>query len=277
MNTYLEQGSDWARPLEKDLPPHAPPPGDDAPLNYDEERFNPLPHDEYRFRIERPELKRRPRGDYNTFRASDQADANPFGLGWTGSQLGGGSVIWGAWSFRALPIDYRLATHFAKTGQLKQLRDWGYSVPDWPIVYSEMEPYYNVAETLLAVSGNRDDVNRVIRNSAWYKAFSGRDYFQQAGNWQPTFPFPCKEFPLTPVGEIIQQGLQQLNWNPVRLPSGMVQPGSGTYATRKKIEGALAQWNDDRPQFWQQPAEDLWSERVRDACNMCGFCGEYLC
>jgi len=169
----LEQGSDWAEPLEKDLPPYLPPSGKD-PLDYDEQRYNPLPHDEYRFRIERPELKRRSRGDYNTFRKSDQEDAKPFGLGWTGSMLGGGSVIWGAWSFRALPIDYRLATHFAKTGQLQQLRAWGYSVPDWPIEYSEMEPYYNVAETLLAVSGNRGKVNQGIRNSSWYKAFAGQ-------------------------------------------------------------------------------------------------------
>ncbi len=273
----LELGSDWARPLEKDLPPYAPPPGKD-PLDYDQERYNPLPHDEYRFRIERPELKRRSRGDYNTFRKSDQEDAKPFGLGWTASMLGGGSVIWGAWSFRALPIDYKLGTHFAQTGQLQQLQGWGYSVPDWPIEYSEMEPYYNVAETLLAVSGNREKVNQGIQNSAWYKAFAGKDYFQKAGNWQPKFPFPCPEFPLTPVGEIIQQGFQKLNWTSVPLPSGMVAPGSGTYATRKAIKDALATWSGQhRPEFWQHSAEEIWSDRVRDACNMCGYCGEYLC
>jgi len=273
----LEQGSDWAEPLEKDLPPYLPPSGKD-PLDYDEQRYNPLPHDEYRFRIERPELKRRSRGDYNTFRKSDQEDAKPFGLGWTGSMLGGGSVIWGAWSFRALPIDYRLATHFAKTGQLQQLRAWGYSVPDWPIEYSEMEPYYNVAETLLAVSGNRGKVNQGIRNSSWYKAFAGQDYFQNAGKWQPKFPFPCPEFPLTPVGEIVQQGFQKLKWTSVPLPSGMVAPGSSTYATRKAISSALAAWErKQRPEFWRRSAEKIWSARVRDACNMCGYCGEYLC
>ncbi len=274
----LEQGADWARPLIQDPPPYAPPPGPNRPLNYEAERYNPLPHDEYRFRIERPELKRRPRGDYNTFRKSDQADAIPFGAGWTGSMLGGGSVIWGAWSFRALPIDYKLATHYAKTGQLQQLQEWGYSLPDWPVEYREMEPYYNVAETLLAVSGNREEINRGIRESAWYKAFSGEDYFRNAGNWQPQFPFPCSAYPLTPVGELIQQGFQKSNWTSVRLPSGMVAPGSGTYATRDAIQRALAVWDGrDRPEFWRQPAEKIWSERVRDACNMCGFCGEYLC
>ena len=82
----LEQGTDWGKPLDDD---HL--------------KYNPQPHDEYRFRLERPELKRRPRGDYNTFRKSSLDVAKPFSGGWTGSVLGGGSVIWGTWSFRALP------------------------------------------------------------------------------------------------------------------------------------------------------------------------------
>src|SRR2546428_8071160 len=158
----LEMGADWARSLEKDLPPYAPAPGKD-PVDYDEARYNPSSHDEYRFRIGRPELKRRPRGDYNTFRKSEQEDAKPFGLAWTASMLGGGSIIWGAWSFRALPIDFKLGTHFRVNKQLDKLeKEWGYSIPDWPLSYAEMEPYYNVAETLLAVSGDREAVNAGI-------------------------------------------------------------------------------------------------------------------
>src|SRR5438874_574972 len=49
----LEMGADWAQALEKDLPPYTPP-CDEAPVEYDEARFNPYPHDEYRFRIGRP-------------------------------------------------------------------------------------------------------------------------------------------------------------------------------------------------------------------------------
>ena len=90
-------------------------------------------------------------------------------LRWTSSVFGGGSVGWGAWSLRALPIDYRLRTHFKATGQLTKLeQEWGYSIPDWPVPYSEMDPFYNVAETLLAVSGDREAVNAGIRSSAWY-------------------------------------------------------------------------------------------------------------
>src|SRR5438132_216578 len=87
----LEQGSDWFKPIK------------DGALQY-----NPTAHDEYRFRLERPETKRRPRGDYNTFRLNDSMVALPFTAGWTGSQLGGGSVLWGGWAMRALPVDFRL-------------------------------------------------------------------------------------------------------------------------------------------------------------------------
>src|SRR5215218_6387565 len=102
----LELGTDWAKPL------------DDDGIKY-----NRREHDEYRYRVARPEWKRRPRGDYNTSRTDTSvADAEPFGAGWSASMLGGGSVIWGAWAFRALPIDFRLGTFYEATHQAKQLR-----------------------------------------------------------------------------------------------------------------------------------------------------------
>ncbi len=69
--------------------------------------FDPALHDEFFFRLRKPDPKRRLRGDYNTFmdRTSATATALPFNGGWTGSVLGGGSVLWGTWSFRPLPID----------------------------------------------------------------------------------------------------------------------------------------------------------------------------
>jgi choline dehydrogenase-like flavoprotein len=299
----LEQGADLAKPLEEG----------DRP-------FDSSLHDEYRFRLQRPDPKRRIRGDYNTFRDLDKSDpAKPFKEGWTGSVLGGGSVIWGTWAFRALPIDFRLRTHFQVNGNLDKLeKEWGYSIPDWPIEYKEMEPFYNVAETLLAVSGDRQAVNTGIQNSEWYQHFASQEHFSHAGNWQPTFPFPCEPYPITPVGQFIFDGMEKAHLSPLSLPSAIVQPGRNGYRTREaiaqalsawgnekhlsfwerlerafqqfnrdsdlspleKLERFLKQWNDDadsKPSFWQQSAEDLWSERVRDACNLCGFCGEYLC
>src|SRR5437016_2048309 len=91
--------------------------GPDIAKDLDEHRlqYNPATHDEQRFRLGRPANHLRPRGDYNTFRAPDQPAATPFSGAWTASLLGGGSIIWGTWSFRALPIDFRLGTHFRVT------------------------------------------------------------------------------------------------------------------------------------------------------------------
>src|SRR2546427_9814669 len=257
----LEQGPDIAEVL------------DETRLPYD-----PTVHDEYRFRLQRPDSKRRPRGDYNTFRNTATDDAKPFVNGWTGSVLGGGSVIWGTWSFRALPIDFRLAMHFRANKQLDKLIQDGYSVPDWPVTYSELEPFYNVAETLLAVSGDRVAVNDAVRNAGWYKELSGQPHFGAAGNWFPRFPFPCPPCRRTPVGDFIYQGMARSGYHPVPLPTGIVTPGLNGYSTRDAIAKALKMWNgSQRPDFWQQSADRIWSDRIRDACTMCGFCGEYLC
>src|SRR5436309_3572417 len=75
----LEQGPDFA-----------------AEHRDDKKEFDPALHDEFYFRLKKPDPKRRLRGDYNTFMERDKESvAAPFGGGWTGSILGGGSVLWG--------------------------------------------------------------------------------------------------------------------------------------------------------------------------------------
>jgi choline dehydrogenase-like flavoprotein len=94
-----------------------------------------------------------------------------------------------------------------------------------------------------------------------------------------------KPYPRTPVGQFIFDGMrhardgdQEVDLHPLQLPTGIVLPGSNGYRTRDKLHEAVQAWGDaQKPPFWDVPAEKLWSRRVRDACNMCGFCGEYLC
>jgi choline dehydrogenase-like flavoprotein len=261
----LEQGSDWFKPIREGS-----------------ERYNPQPHDEYRFRLERPETKRRPRGDYNTFRLNEDMDALPFTGGWTGSQLGGGSVLWGGWAMRALPIDFRLAAHFDQTDQLQQLNDDGYAVADWPIKYRDMDPYFGVAETILAVCGDRDEINRSVTQSAWYKEMNSLPGFvEYVGEWEPKLPFVAKTYPMTPPGYVIQRGLA----HPCSIPSGVVRPASKLdskrykgYSTREALAPAInAMSSDSRKGFWDQSLDRIWSDNRRDACTMCGFCGEFVC
>src|SRR5262249_53775376 len=129
-----------------------------------DEEFNPAVHDEYLYRLGRPDPKRRRRGDYCTFRPTEGIPAQPFVNGWTGSVLGGGSVLWGTWSFRAVPIDFKLQDHFKALNQLSDLTNWGYSIANWPVDYSAFEPYYALTEALYAVGGDRAALNNSIIN-----------------------------------------------------------------------------------------------------------------
>jgi choline dehydrogenase-like flavoprotein len=135
-----------------------------------------------------------------------------------------------------------------------------------------------VAETLLAVSGDREAVNESVSSSAWYQAFQSLSHFNDDGNYLPVFPFPCQAYPITPVGHFVYEGFKAAGKHPAPLPSGMVAPGSPGYSTRDAIQTAVAQWGqEDLPSFWTRSADEIWSDRVRDACNLCGFCGEFLC
>jgi choline dehydrogenase-like flavoprotein len=91
-------------------------------------------------------LRPDPRTDPHTFRiragmASEASDA-----GWTACCVGGATVIYGGVSLRLRPRDFRLRS------ELGEIRDA--SLADWPISYTELEPYYGQAERLLGVSGD---------------------------------------------------------------------------------------------------------------------------
>jgi len=276
--TLLEQGPDVA---DRYRNAHD---GRPAPAGGDPDGFNSVMHDEYYFRVKRPDPKRRLRGDYNTFRVGgvDTAKAQPFVNGWTASVLGGGSVIWGTWAFRPLPVDFKLGTFYQNLGRLEELRSWGYSLIDWPVGYEQMEPFYRVAEALLAVSGDRAKLNASITASAWFKELAGNAKVGALFNGATVGePYPCPPHPINPVGYYVEQAMNraELGLAAAPLPVGIVSPGTSTYRTRE----ILAQAAQAGPaqlegaDFWKKTPDQLWSERIRQACNMCGFCGEYLC
>lgn len=260
----LEQGRDFAKEQRE--------PSQD---------FDPNVHDEFFYRLRKPDPKRRLRGDYNTFLERDKdTTSKPFPNGWTASIVGGGSVLWGTWAFRALPIDFRLKTHFAKTGQLAGLTAAGYSIADWPIDYAEMLPYFNVAEAIMGVSGNRDAMNKSIRVSDWYRRFKAESYWGPESHWFPTDPYPLAAYPRTPVGQFCFEGFESVaaSWKAFPTPLAIVKPGSNDFGTRQALADSIARQNGGlQSEVWTMKPEQLWSDQVRQACNMCGFCGEYLC
>ncbi len=248
--------------------------------------FDPSVHDEEFFRLRRPDPKRRLRGDYNTFLdlGTVGAAAKPFDGGWTGSVLGGGTVLWGTWSFRPLPIDFKLKTFYEQVGELPALQGEGYSLADWPISYKEMLPYFDVAETLLGVSGDRDALCKSIATSSWYQEFKARfgneEWFGAEELWFPKTPFPLGPYPITPVGRIVWDGMvnEDHDLGPFPTPVAIVRPGVEGFATGQALSNALAAHRGElNGGLWEGKGEKIWSDRVRQACNMCGHCGEFLC
>ncbi|MCA9665858.1 MAG: GMC family oxidoreductase [Myxococcales bacterium] len=66
--------------------------------------------------------------------------------GWISNCVGGGTVHFNGWSFRAHPEDLKLRS------ALGEVR--GSSVADWPIEWAELEPYYERVEYEIGVSGD---------------------------------------------------------------------------------------------------------------------------
>ncbi len=261
----LEQGADWSLPKEDSG-----------------KEFDPELQDEYRFQQQKPDGKRQPRGDYNTFRASECMTARPMNSnmigGWTGTTLGGGSNLWGGWAVRGLPIDFRLRSHYAKTGQLSDYQAWGYDVADWPVTYDELEPYFNVTEALLAVNGDRDAMNEALLSSPWYRAFERiNPEVSGYGNWRSTFAFPAPPYPQKPVGQFFFEGARAAGVRALPIPTALVNPGGPSYRTREELAKAVTTIPSSCGSFWRQDVDALWSDREREACNMCGFCEDFIC
>jgi len=64
---------------------------------------------------------------------------------WNGNMVGGSSNVMSGYFHRMKPKDFRLLSEF---GAIK-----GANIVDWPISYEEMEPYFEMVERLVGVSG----------------------------------------------------------------------------------------------------------------------------
>jgi choline dehydrogenase-like flavoprotein len=87
-----------------------------------------------------------PKTQPNTFRhnASEKAVSGTHNYGCV---VGGGTITYGASSWRHLPWEFNEASKFGTMA--------GTSIADWPITYDELEPYYTQAEWEIGVSGVR--------------------------------------------------------------------------------------------------------------------------
>ena len=97
-----------------------------------------------RFPTEQDMLLSDPRTQRNTFRrnANEKAVAGNHNYGCV---VGGGTITYGASSWRHLPYEFDEASRF---GTMK-----GTGIADWPVSYAELAPYYTQAEWEIGISG----------------------------------------------------------------------------------------------------------------------------
>jgi len=113
-------------------------------------------HDELRFfqrQDLRPNVKRQP----ITWRPNADARADPLPVLNYGNQAGGGSVHYGAVSWRFHEDDFRARSHTIERYGASAIPQDS-SLADWPLSYADLEPYYDRAEYELGVSGKAGNV-----------------------------------------------------------------------------------------------------------------------
>src|SRR6516225_8638634 len=133
------------------------------------------PHDELRYfqrQDLRPNIKRQP----VTWRPNANTRANPLPLQNYGNQAGGGTVHYGAVSWRLHEDDFRARSHTIARYGASAIPEHS-SLADWPLSYADLEPYYERAEYELGVSGKAGNLQgQKIDGGNVFEAPRRRDY-----------------------------------------------------------------------------------------------------
>jgi gluconate 2-dehydrogenase alpha chain len=164
--------------------------------------------DELRF-FQRQDTRPNPKRQPVTWRPNADARATPLRVLNYGNQAGGGSVHYGAVSWRFHEDDFRARSHTIERYGAKAIPE-DTSLADWPLTYAELEPYYDKAEYDLGVSGKAGNINGMI---------------VEGGN---PFEAPRKrEFPLPPLhddqaGRLFDEAANKLGYKPFSSPHAII-------------------------------------------------------
>src|SRR6266480_4497537 len=172
------------------------------------------PHDELRYfqrQDLRPNIKRQP----ITWRPNADTRATPIPVQNYGNQAGGGTVHYGAVSWRMHEDDFRARSHTIERYGAKAIPEDS-SIADWPLSYADLEPYYDRAEYELGVSGKAGNLQG--------KKIDGGNVFEAPRR---------REYPLPPLlwdqGAILfNEATRKLGHHPFSTPRAIIsEPYNG--------------------------------------------------
>src|ERR1700688_2661029 len=160
----------------------------------------------------RPNTKRQP----VTWRPNANVRANPTPNQNNGNQAGGGTVHYGALSWRFHEGDFRARSQTIERYGAAAIPGDS-SLTDWPLSYQDLEPFYDRAEYELGVSGK-----------------AGNLQGQKVAGGNPFEAPRAREYPLPPLavdqaGAIFESAAQKLGHHPFSSPRAII---SQTYQGR---------------------------------------------
>jgi gluconate 2-dehydrogenase alpha chain len=133
------------------------------------------PHDELRY-FQRQDLRPDPKRMPVTWRPNSNATAHPIPSQNNGNQAGGGTVHYGAVSWRFHEDDFRVRSQTIERYGAAAIPE-GCSAIDWPVSYHDLEPYYERAEYELGVSGKAGNLQgKKISGGNVFEAPRQKDY-----------------------------------------------------------------------------------------------------
>jgi gluconate 2-dehydrogenase alpha chain len=166
------------------------------------------PRDELRFAQRqdlRPNVKRQP----VTWRPNPKTRAIPLRTLSYGNGAGGGTIHYGAVSWRFHEDDFRARSHTIERYGAAAIPEES-SLADWPLSYAELEPFYDRAEYELGVSGKAGNLNgKKVAGGNPFEAPRTRDY-----------PLP----PLAPdqSSALFEEAARKLGYHPFSPPHAII-------------------------------------------------------
>ncbi len=131
--------------------------------------------DELRF-FQRQDLRPDPKRQPVTWRPNARARATPMRSLSYGNNAGGGTIHYGAVSWRFHEDDFRARSHTLDRYGVSAIPAES-SLADWPLDYTELEPWYDRAEYDLGVSGKAGNLaGRKVEGGNIFEAPRRRDY-----------------------------------------------------------------------------------------------------
>ena len=122
--------------------------------------------------------------------------------------IGGTSIHYWAQSWRLKPWDFRTRSESIRRYGLNSIPT-GSTLEDWPVTYDDLEPYYDIIEQEVGVSGKAGNIQGRI---------------DPAGN---VFEGPRqREYPMPPLRgteftERMAEAARKLGWHPFRGPAAI--------------------------------------------------------